>query len=417
MNPHDTDPEHPERPAPLTLPDGSPAIDAWPLDRSVIHLNHGSFGAVPNRTRALQNAYEARADTNPVGWFPYVGERIASMRAQLAGFLNVPADHAAWVPNASAGASVVYANVHVPRGGEILVTDHGYGAVLQGAARMARRDGATLRTVHVPIDADGDMVVDIVTSAMTDRTAFIVVDQITSATAMLLPAKRIAAEAHRRGIRILVDGAHAPGQLDDPIGGLASDWWMGNFHKFPCAPRGTALLVLPPAGGRDGQDLWPLIDSWGYDRPFPERFDEQGTQDLCGPIAAPDAWREIDRLWGWDAVRRYMTALADYAERHVAQAAGEISGEDCSSPVRIPSPAMRLVRLPRFGRERTPRESAALCAEFRSRILDELGAEVAVTEFGGELYLRLTAHAYVTVDDVDRFAECCVPRIIDWLRE
>ncbi|WP_240542029.1 aminotransferase class V-fold PLP-dependent enzyme [Bifidobacterium sp. CP2] len=214
---------------------------------------------------------------------------------------------------------------------------------------MARRDGATLRTIHVLIDADGDTVVDVVTAAMTDRTSFIVLDQITSATAMLFPAHRIAAEAHRRGIRILIDGAHAPGQLADPIGGLESDWWIGNFHKFPCAPRGTALLVLPPAGGRDGQDLWPLIDSWGYGRPFPERFDEQGTQDLCGPIAAPDAWHEIDRLWGWDAVRSYMTALADYAERHVAQSASEISREDCSSPVRLPSPAMRLVRLPLFG--------------------------------------------------------------------
>lgn len=266
----------------------------------------------------------------------------------------------------------------------------------------------------VTIDADENGVVGAVTAQMSERTSFIVLDQITSATAMLFPAQRIAAEAHRRGIRILVDGAHAPAQPADPVGGLQSDWWVGNFHKFPCAPRGTALLVIPPEGGQDGQDLWPLIDSWGFADPFPERFDEQGTQDLCGPIAAPESLRDIERLWGWDVVRRYMSDLADYAERRVSEAASEVGGEDCSSPVRIPSPAMRLVKLPHGNR--TPQELDALCPVFRDRILNELHAEVAVTQFDGELYLRLTAHAYVTADAIDRFAEQSIPTIVGWLR-
>ena len=172
--------------------------------------------------------------------------------------------------------------------------------------------------------------------------------------------------------------------------------------------------MIPPEGGQDGQDLWPLIDSWGFADPFPERFDEQGTQDLCGPIAAPESLRDIERLWGWDVVRRYMSDLADYAERRVSEAASEVGGDDCSSPVRIPSPAMRLVKLPHGNR--TPQELDALCPVFRDRILNELHAEVAVTQFDGELYLRLTAHAYVTADAIDRFAEQSIPTIVGWLR-
>lgn len=275
------------RPLPLTLPNGKPAIEAWPLDQSILHLNHGSFGAVPNSTLKAVTEYESQANRAPIGWFPGVGACIRDMRSQLAEFLGVPPSRVAWVPNASAGASVVYANIRVSRGSEVLATDHGYGAVLQGAARMARRDGAVLKIAHVPIDADEDGVVDAVTAQMSERTSFIVLDQITSATAMLFPVQRIAAEAHRRGIRILVDGAHAPAQLADPVGGLQSDWWVGNFHKFPCTPRGTALLVIPPEGGQDGQDLWPLIDSWGFAGPFPERFDEQGTQNRAVRLPRP----------------------------------------------------------------------------------------------------------------------------------
>lgn len=96
--------------------------------------------------------------------------------------------------------------------------------------------------------------------------------------------------------------------------------------------------MIPPEGGQDGQDLWPLIDSWGFADPFPERFDEQGTQDLCGPIAAPESLRDIERLWGWDVVRQYMSDLADYAERRVSEAASEVGGEDCSRRCAFPPP-------------------------------------------------------------------------------
>lgn len=65
---------------------------------------------------------------------------------------------------------------------------------------------------------------------------------------------------------------------------------------------------------------------------------------------------------------------------------------------------------------RTPQELDALCPVFRDRILNELHAEVAVTQFDGELYLRLTAHAYVTADAIDRFAEQSIPTIVGWLR-
>lgn len=69
---------------------------------------------------------------------------------------------------------------------------------------------------------------------------------------------------------------------------------------------------------------------------------------------------------------------------------------------------MRLVKLPHGNR--TPQELDALCPIFRDRILNELHAKVAVTQFDGELYLRLTA------DAIDRFAEQSIPTIVGWLR-
>jgi isopenicillin-N epimerase len=109
----------------------------------------------------------------------------------IAAFLRVAQDDLALVPNASGGASVVYANVPARPGGEVLVTDHGYGAVTMGAQRLARRWGGTVRTAHVPLDADEDQAYEAVLAGITDATGLIVLDHITSATARWMPVERI----------------------------------------------------------------------------------------------------------------------------------------------------------------------------------------------------------------------------------
>ncbi len=94
------------------------------------------------------------------------------------------------MPNASAGVSVVYANLaglDSASGGEIVVTDHGYGAVTMGAERLARRWGGRVRTARVPLDADEEQAYEAVMAEVGDATGLVVVDQITSATARRSP--------------------------------------------------------------------------------------------------------------------------------------------------------------------------------------------------------------------------------------
>ncbi|MFE5212467.1 aminotransferase class V-fold PLP-dependent enzyme [Streptomyces sp. NPDC056600] len=402
--------EPPAAPAPLLLPDGRPAAAAWSLDPEVRHLNHGSFGAVPRAAQDAQAALRHRMEASPVEWFPAQPGMIAEARRRIAAHLGAPPDGTALVPNASAGASVVYGNLPHRAGAEIVVTDHGYGAVTMGAARLARRWGGTLRTVHVPLEATADEAYRAVTDAFTDRTALAVVDHITSATARLLPVGRIAAEARRRGVILLVDGAHAPGMLADPLAELGDvDHWVGNLHKFPCAPRGTAVLV---ARTEARQDLHPLIDSWGATEPFPERFDHQGTVDATHYLATPTALDLIEDTWGWDAVRAYATALGDHAQHVVAAAFSSVTGEDHTARVGMPAPALRLVRLP-DGLAGTREEADAL----RDEVARKLRVTAAFTSFGGTGYVRLSTHAYNTADDYAHFAETCVPVLTDWARE
>ncbi|MFF3736997.1 aminotransferase class V-fold PLP-dependent enzyme [Streptomyces sp. NPDC002566] len=397
-------------PRPLLLPDGRPAALAWSLDPGMLHLNHGSFGAVPRAAQERQDALRAEMERAPVKWFPELPARVAAARAEVAGHLGVDAGDLALVPNASAGASVVYAALTARPGGDVVVTDHGYGAVTMGAERLARRRGGRVRTARVPLAAGAEEAYDAVMAEVDDDVALIVLDQITSATARRMPVERVAAEAARRGVPLLVDGAHAPGLLAAPLDGLRCDAWVGNLHKWACAPRGTAALV---ARGALRAELHPLIDSWNAREAFPERFDQQGTVDATNWLAAPTALDFVDRVWGWDTARRYMDDLADHGAHVVAAAlAGPDAHDTAAADVGMPVPGMRLVPLPE-GLGATRVEADAL----RDRAVAELGAETAFTSFAGAGYLRLSAHVYNTPADYEEFAERCAPVVRAWAAE
>ena len=94
----------------------------------------------------------------------------------------------------------------------------------------------------VTIDADEDGVVGAVTAQMSERTSFIVLDQITSATAMLFPAQRIAAEAHRRGIRIWLMARTLP-----------PNW---PIRSADCSPIGGSAIFISSRVRRVARHCW-----------------------------------------------------------------------------------------------------------------------------------------------------------------
>lgn len=376
----------------------------WSLDPSVTHINHGSFGAVPVAVQREQERLRFAMESNPVRWFASLAERIGAARRDTAGLLDVDAAHVAFVLNASAGASTVYDALAASGPVDVLATNHGYGAVTMGAARLARRSGGRFLAADVPLDASASDVMAILEAAMSEfRPRLLVIDQITSATARAFPVDEICRHARELGITTLVDGAHAPGMLADAVCREA-DYWVGNLHKFVCAPRGAAVLV---ARG-DGQELDPVIDSWGAHLPFPQRFDHTGTLDTTAWLTAPFAWRHIENTVGWDAARKQAAELLDEGTAVVAAAlAGlvDVPVPDVGQPVG----QMRLLRLPgTLGAEHD--EADALRVPFS----DQVGIACAFANFEGHGYLRLSAHLYNTIRDYRYLAEVGVPLLARW---
>ncbi|AQX15814.1 MULTISPECIES: aminotransferase class V-fold PLP-dependent enzyme [Tessaracoccus] len=376
----------------------------WLLDPSVRHLNHGSFGAVPEAVGQEQDRLRREVEANPVSWFSTLPERVAEARVEMAHLIGAPVDRTAFVLNASAGASVVFDSLACRGPVDVMTTNHGYGAVTMGAQRLAGRSGGSSISVEIPLNATAGEVRSLIADHLErHRPTLLVIDQVTSATARAFPTADICRDARELGVLTLVDGAHTPGVLANPVEDEA-DYWVGNLHKFACAPRGAAMIVTRG----DGQELFPSIDSWGSPYPYPERFDTQGTLDLTQWLTAPFAWRFLDRMVGWDEIRANSQRLLDRGVGIIADALDGLVDEPVPD-VGQPVGPMRLLGLPQpLGTSRDAADS------LRVPFIDATGCVVAFTSFDGRGYLRLSAHLYTTVDDFQYLAEVGIPLLHRW---
>src|SRR5215468_212932 len=113
--------------------------------------------------------------------------------------------------------------------------------------RFATRRGLTLRTFPLPTMArtPGE-ILDAAARALSEhpRTRVFFFSHVLSPTGLVLPAKELCAEARRRGILTVVDGAHAPAMIPLHVDAVGADFYTANLHKWLLAPTGTGFLAI-----------------------------------------------------------------------------------------------------------------------------------------------------------------------------
>lgn len=300
-----------------------------------MHLNHGSYGGCPRAVVDAAAAWRARLEAAPMRFLVLDWQReLDRARAALAAFVRAPAERLAFVPGATTGVAIALhsAAPSLAAGDELLTTDHAYRACRNQLERLAAARGLRITTVALPEPFDAEALLARTRAAITPRTRLALLDHITSPTALRLPLEAMLAPLAARGATVVVDGAHAPGQLDLDVGALLArgvTYYAGNNHKWLCAPKGSGFLVAAP-----GAPALPVVTSHGGSPAYgpPNRLhaelDWPGTHDPAPYLATPAAIAAVAAEGGgWPAVLARNHALAlELRARFVSALGGAPSG-------------------------------------------------------------------------------------------
>lgn len=382
----------------------SPYRQHWTLDPDWVFLNHGSYGACPAAVQQHQQRLRAELEAQPVLFMGRRTPRIDANREVVADFLHASTEEIALVPNATHGVNAVLRSLRFDPGDELLVTDHEYNACRNALDYVAERAGATVVVVDLPLPLTSpEQVVQVMLDAVTERTRLCLIDQFTSPTALRLPIESLIPALQKRGVEVLVDGAHAPGQEPLDLTALGADYWTGNLHKWVCAPKGCAVLYVKRA---HHDKIRPTVISHGANADFAQRsrfhqeFDWTGTFDPTAWLTTGFTLDYVGGLMegGWPEVMERNRALALRVRRMLLERWGTapICPEEMLG-------TMASVCLPEGVVEAADQHSGSLHAY----LTKEHSIEIPIIPWGAGLgtMLRYSVHLYNEFGDYEVLAD------------
>lgn len=356
--------------------------DDFLIRDDVIFLNHGSFGACPKPIFERYQAWQLELEQQPVEFLNR--RRVGLMEdatQHIADYLNVPADELVFVVNATFGLNTVAKSLRLEAGDEILTTNHEYGAVDKMMGFVASKTGANIVRHHVqlPYTTDEDF-----TSAffekVTEHTKVIIISHITSPSALIFPIEMICKRARELGIFTLIDGAHVPGQLPLDLTAIGADAYSGNFHKWLCAPKGSAFLHVR---AEHHAMVDPLVVSHGWyeGADFFMQNEWQGTRDVACYLTVPTAI-DFQKAHNWEQVRADCHSLAVTTQARICDDFGldPLSENQFSQMVSIPIPNCEHY-------------------ELAKRLYSEFRIEVPPTTVNDKPHIRVSFQVYNTAQD------------------
>jgi len=312
-------------PAPLPpWPDGSDP-NFWEHVREQFYItpgeaffNTGTLGATPRPVlerviedmRTLQETitrwdYTARTPNWISGYSPEL-----PLREKLGKLVNADVLEIAVTQNATFGMNFAAHGLSLKAGDEIITTDQEHPGGLCGWQERAKRDGVVCKQVKIPVPAnDPDRLVQLFAEAITPRTGVLAFPHIISATAVVMPVKRITALAHQHGCLSIVDGAQAVGQVEVDLKDLGCDVYFSSPHKWLLAPAGNGMLYIR----RERQEqFWTTLCSseWDNHKDGMYRFMQYGTGNPALQVGL-DAALDFHFRIGPERFRKRIRSLAD----------------------------------------------------------------------------------------------------------
>jgi selenocysteine lyase/cysteine desulfurase len=361
---------------------------AFTLDRTIVNLNNGGCCPSPRVVHEALKRYLDISNQAPVYHMWQILEpNIETVRRRLAAAFGCDPEELAITRNASEALQIAQLGIDLQPGDEILTTNQDYGRMLDTWEQRVRRDGLKLTKISFPVPPPGmPDLVQRFERAITPATKVIHFCHITNLTGQIFPVKEICEMARRRGIRTIVDGAHAFAHFPFKASDLGCDYYGTSLHKWLLAPVGTGFLYVR----RERiAELWPLTPAAASKTKDIRKFEEIGTHPAANHNAIAEALTFHESI----GIERKAARLRYLRDRWATRLAAK--------------PRVRLFT------SMDPAQSCALATvgiegippgQITARLWDKwriIATPIVHKEYQG---VRVTPNVYTTLEEIDTFA-------------
>jgi isopenicillin-N epimerase len=277
-----------------TFPDANDPIsvywkgvrDQYMLSKDQVFFNPGTIGVMPRVVVERVTKHMNYIATNVADWaykddnaekFITGYQHLLFIRNKVARLLNCDAKEIALTDNTTHAMSYVAQGMDLKSGDEIITSNQEHGGGISSWRVREKRDGAVVKIVEIPKPIhSNEEVIDIIVKSFTPKTRVLMLSHIISGSGAILPAKEICAEAKKRGIFTVLDGAQTTGHINVDLKDIDCDVYVGCFHKWIGAPAGTGYMYVKPEYIKD---IWTTVASYRWDNHEDEgfRFTQRGT--------------------------------------------------------------------------------------------------------------------------------------------
>ncbi len=219
---------------------------AFTVSAGIINLNNGGVSPAPRTVQeAMKRYYDYSNEAPSYFMWRILDQGREPLRARLAGLAGVDKEEIAINRNSSEGLETIIFGLQLKPGDEVVAARQDYPNMINAYRQREMREGIKLSWINLELPSeDEDYLVKQYVQAFTPRTKVVHITHIINWNGQVIPVRKIADEARKRGIQVVVDGAHSFLHLNFKIPDLGCDYFATSLHKWMYAPIGTGMLYV-----------------------------------------------------------------------------------------------------------------------------------------------------------------------------
>ena len=250
---------------------------SFTVSPAIINLNNGGVSPAPKTVQdAMKRYYDLSNEAPSYYMWRILDQGRETLRSNLARVAGCSPEELAVNRNSSEGLETVIFGLPLKAGDEVVAARQDYPNVVHAWKQRELRDGIRVRWINLELPSENeDYLVRQYVDAFGPKTKVVNITHVINWTGQIMPVRRIADEARKRGIEVLVDGAHSFAHFHFSIDELHADYFASSLHKWLYAPIGSGMLYVRR---EKIANLYPLFAAADPKQDNIRKFENLGTR-------------------------------------------------------------------------------------------------------------------------------------------